>query len=451
MILNKTKSHILQITVVCSVYLLIQLIFRSEVLLNGRLLAEEGSLWWARSLDGNFFSTLFFIPPMAGYFYLNSNLLMIFANFLPLSWLALTTTWVSLIIQVQVAFIFLLLTRNREWKFRIVVFSIIAFSPIFTDAETFANSINSQTYLALIPILYLAMWVSPSTLFSKVYLYCFMFLAFFSGWYSAILFPLFLARFLLGERTSFHKKVVITSFLGLCVQISAFLYQKQNGLLYPGKGTVKLDLQEIKYDFLSILKFSLTGVQDSSQPSILQVWGVSTFFIALLISGKFRFDLHTRLIERKGFWFSLAFVGEYVLVYFGDAAPGPGLWGRYLLVPSGTLILFIALIAGDRPVKVFPVAMALIPMTALAIVVPQYSLTSSHHLLNCVEPCLSWSENVKKVSTGEVSAYYFWPFNAGNPDWAISSIDPKVRLAPFQADKMGQPVVVLPPIETVKR
>jgi hypothetical protein len=277
-----------------------------------------------------------------------------------------------------------------------------------------------------------------------------MFLAFFSGWYSAILFPLFLARFLLGERTRFHKKVVVTSFLAICVQISVFLYQRQNNLVYPGKGTAKFDLQEIKYDLLTILKFTLTGEQDRSQLSILQFLGISIFLIAVIIAGKFRFDFRTSLIERNGFWFFLSFVAEYVLVYFGDAAPGPGLWGRYLLVPSGTLILFIALIAGEKLVKFFSIGMALIPMTALAIVVPQYALTSSHYLLNCVEPCLSWRENVKKVSTGEASAYYFWPFNAGNPDWAISSINPQVRFAPFQAEKMGLPVVVLPPIETVK-
>jgi hypothetical protein len=449
--LKKLEGHGLQVAFVFLLYISIQLIFRPEVLSNGRLLAEEGSIWWAHSLEGSFFSTLFFIPPMTGYFLFNANLLMIFVNPLPLSWIALATTWASLIIQVQVAAIFLLLTRNQVWKLRISVFSIILFSPLFTDAETFANSINSQTYLALIPILYLAIWISPDTLFSKVYVYMMMFIAFFSGWYSVVLFPLFLLRLFFSNRTSFHKKIVVTAFVALCVQISVFLYQQKNSLLYPGKGFEKFDFREISYDLFSVLKFSLTGVQGGNLPSEIQFLGVALLSIAAFVALKRSVNSQVRWIDRKGFWFFLAFSIEYVLVYMGDASPGLGLSGRYLIVPAGALTMFIAITLGEKLSKEFPTRLLiLIPVTVLMIVIPQYSLTSSHYLLNCINPCLSWSENVRKVSNGEASAYYFWPFNAGNPDWAISSITPGVRLAPFQAEMMGSKVVLLPPIENLK-
>jgi hypothetical protein len=62
-------------------------------------------------------------------------------------------------------------------------------------------------------------------------------------------------------------------------------------------------------------------------------------------------------------------------------------------------------------------------------------------------PCLTWKQNVDMVASKESSAYYFWPFNEGNPNWAISAVQPKVRLAPFQSEKMGLVSEDLPPMD----
>jgi hypothetical protein len=430
-----------------------QFAFRPQILTNGRLLAEEGSIWWAHSLDSSFLSTLFFVPPLTGYFLLNSNLLMLFTNLVPISYVALTATWVSLLLQTQIAFVSLVLTKGYEWKYRIVSFSILLFSPIFSDPETFANSINSQTYLALVPIIYLAFWTVPFSFLSKVYIYLLMFLSFFSGWYGAILFPLFLIRYFLGERSKFHKNVVAIAFMGFCTQILTFIYQIQNDLLWPNKGRPKFDTQEIYLDFLSVIKFSFTGAQGFSNISPLQFCMVGT--ILILASRKYFLDKHAKIKinvkDSKYTWLLLALGAEYFLVYVGDASPGTGLSGRYLIVPSGILVLCLAIYFADNLAQIFNKSfLALIAVIQIGLLTMQLSATSSHPLLKCAQNCLTWKQNVNMVSLGQSSTYYFWPLNEGNPNWAISAEQPKVRLAPFQSEIMGLVSEDLPPIPLVR-
>jgi hypothetical protein len=444
------KNHKIQIAILFAIYILVQIAFRPEILTNGRLFAEEGSIWWAHSLNSNFLSTLFFIPPLTGYFLLNANLLMLFTNLIPISYIALMTTWVSLLLHTQIAFVSLVLTKGREWKYRILCFSILLFSPIFSDPESFANSINSQTYLALVPIIYLALWTVPHSFISRVYIYTLMLLSFFSGWYGAILFPLFLIRYFLGDRSKFHKLVVGVSFFGFCTQIFTYIYQIRNDLLWPNKGRLKFDYREISLDFLSILKFSFTGVQGFSSINPLQL----CLTVTILILATMRYFSSNQpkpkfiFKENKYVWLACAFAVEYFLVYVGDAEPGTGLSGRYLIVPSGILVLFLAINFADNLAQISSKSvLAFIAIIQFMLSTLQFSMSSSHPLLRCSMPCLTWKQNVDMVASKESSAYYFWPFNEGNPNWAISAVQPKVRLAPFQSEKMGLVSEDLPPMD----
>ena len=446
------KNHSVHIAILFFIYIMIQVSFRPEILTNGRLLAEEGSIWWAHSIQGNFFSTLFYIPPLTGYYLLNCNLLMLFAKLIPISYIALTTTWVSLLLQTQVAFVSLILTKGCAWKYRVISFSIILFSPVFSVPETFANSINSQTYLALVPIIYLAYWKSPNSFISKAYIYSLMFLSFFSGWYGSILFPLFLIRYFLGQRSRFHKNILAIALIGFATQIFTYIYQYQNDLLWPNKGRLKFNTDEIYLDLLSIIKFSFTGTQGFSNVSLIQFCAVLTFFVLaskrFLLSinqSKFEFDLR----ENKFVWLFLALFAEYVLVYLGDASPGIGLTGRYLMVPSGVLVLFFAIYFADNLAQISRKSLlAFIAIIQFFLSTIQFSATSSHTLLVCTKPCLTWKQNVEMVALGQSSTYYFWPFNEGNPNWAISAVKPEVRLAPFQSKIMGFVSEDLPAIDS---
>ena len=444
------KSRTTQITAVLLIYPAIQVTTRSQVLLNGRFLAEEGSFWWAHTLEASAFSILFFVPPLTGYFLFNTNLTFFLWQWLPMTYLPLATTWTSLVIQVQPAFIFLLLTKERSWRFRFLGFALLLFSPIFSDPETFANSINSQTYLAIISMLYLVLWKIPESKTSKLYVGFFLFIGFFSGWYSAILWPLFFLRYWFGRRSKFYFFVTTSSIIAFLFQGTIYLYQKQANLLWPNKGELKLNFYDVMHDQFSIIRFVFTGSQGLSDVRILPL--ICLVIISLVIL-KLVFGNLAHIVKsaaKDGKWLISAFVIEYCLVYVGDASPGLGLSGRYLLVPSSALLLIFIFVFLEKGVSQldqlkFYLLVLFLPFMSFF----QYFDTSSSSILNCQSPCISWRENIVKVQAGKSSAYYFWPYKDGNPDWAISSKFPKVRLAPFQAEAMGWKSEYLPPISSI--
>ena len=101
-------NHKLQVITIFAVYLIIILATRNSVLVPGRLFAEEGSIWWAHSINADFGSILFFVSPMTGYFLLNCNLIMLIAKFFPIFFVPTLVTWISFLAQAQIALIFLL-------------------------------------------------------------------------------------------------------------------------------------------------------------------------------------------------------------------------------------------------------------------------------------------------------------------------------------------------------
>ena len=443
---QKVRLHrLIQILGIFLVYLFLQVLFRQDVLLHGRFFAEEGSIWWANSLSADFFDTFTFVPPSGGYFQLYTNLLMILVKFIPISLAPLVTTWVSFLVQTQVAILFLILTRQYQWRFRLLGFTIFLASPILAEPETFANSINSQVFLGLTSILYLILWITPKTKPDKIYTYLILFISFFSGWYAVILTPIIMARYLLGKKTKFHLAVVITAFLALILQTSIALHQRQAGSLWP-RGNKSISIDEIVRDLASIFYFTGFGSGKSFTDIAFKIVTLALILVLL------KYAIHTTEIDKawirsKTIWAVLAFLAEYFLVYFGDAWPTKGLDGRYLIVPSGTLsILFMIL--GAKVLE--PVLKGrILFFFFLALIAISFSHLYENRnsvFLNCDDPCITWQENLEGIEKGELSAFYFWVINHGNPDWAVSSINPKIRLAPFQAETIGIEDSPLPPL-----
>jgi hypothetical protein len=255
----------------------------------------------------------------------------------------------------------------------------------------------------------------------------------------------------MGERNSYHKKIVSLSFVAFLVQVSVFFNQKMNDLIWPEKGLQIIDTHQVILDLTSIVKFSTTGVQGFSRLGTIQFFGVLILtllcFNGIKISKGIQLDFSIK--QNKGIWLLLIFLVEYTLVYFGDASPGAGLIGRYLIVPSGVATLFIAIVIGEKLAKSGTLLFLVFFLSVqLSLSVVQYNYTKNSHLLRCGNPCITWIENVQEVSNGSRSTYYFWPFNNGNPNWAISSVTPSIRFAPFQSEVMGVPTIFLPTLDS---
>jgi hypothetical protein len=143
------------------------LIVRRDVLFYGRFFAEEGSIWFANSLSSNVVEQLTFVAPMTGYYTANVNLIILISSLIPLKFIPFFTTWISLFVQFLPAIFFLNLTSTRSSSFRLIGFLVLCLHPIFFEGETFANSINSQTYLAMCAIICVSFWREPIRLSLK--------------------------------------------------------------------------------------------------------------------------------------------------------------------------------------------------------------------------------------------------------------------------------------------
>ena len=79
-------------------FLLALLFYRSPfIFLNGRFMAEEGSVFFKYAYLNNFFDTLFFIDFLSGYMNLWANISAIISNLFPLKFSPLVSNYLSLI------------------------------------------------------------------------------------------------------------------------------------------------------------------------------------------------------------------------------------------------------------------------------------------------------------------------------------------------------------------
>ena len=421
-----------------------QIWLHPKILLEGRFFAEEGSIWWANSLNSSIIEQIFFVPPLTGYFCGVTNLVVLVSNFLPIQMIPLATSWISFIIQLQVCVVYWHYSSHIRSKQRILLLGIFLYSPIFFVSETFANSINSQTFLGLIAAIFLFYWQDPIGKYFKIYVYILLLLSFLSGWYGVILAPLYLVRLILGKKSNYKKSVVLSIFLCFVLQVAIYGYQKSHSLLWPEKDTLTFSFSLVISDAYSVLK-SIPWIYPEDI-------NLAKYLVLLLIFIVISFCIkNSWQNSRKNLpnyvYLTSAFVLEYFLILAGDASPAPGLHGRYLIILVGILVFGLTNLIVEYVTSKISFAILFfifgVQLLMLGHGLNEYRLDP---YVNCSDACLSWDENIAGVQNGSLHAYYFWPQNKGVPDWAISSRNPKIRLAPFQASIMQVPQERIPPL-----
>ena len=426
-------------------YFVFQIWLHPKIFLEGRFFAEEGSIWWANTLNSSIIQQIFFVPLMTGYFCGITNFVVLIGNLLPINIAPLATSWVSFIIQLQVCVIYWHYSSKSHFKNRILMLCIFLYSPIFFISETFANSINSQTFLGLIAAIFLFYWQDPAGRFFKAYLYIVLLFSFLSGWYGVILTPLYLIRLMFEKRSTYKKIIVLSISLCFILQFLVYGYQKNHNLLWPEKNSLNFTLDSVTSDAFSLFKGLFWMYSDDL--NFAHYLAGSFILVIMFLSIK-----NIRQSERKMlsnyFYFLGAFILEYFLILAGDATPAPGLHGRYLVVLVGLIFFGILNFITDFiDVKFAFLILFFIFTVRLLVLGTELSEYKKDSYVNCSDKCLSWQENVAGVQNGSFFAYYFWPQNIGEPDWAISSRNPRIRLAPFQALVMGVPKEIIIPLE----
>jgi hypothetical protein len=441
----KNKKDTMLLSAFIIIFLVFQIAYRGQVLFPGRFFAEEGSFWWANTFTSNFFEQLTFIAPLTGYFLLNANLSVMISNIFPMTYSPFITTWISLFLQVQVVIAYWILSDKASSRIRLIGCGIILFSPILSISETFANSINSQTFLGVVACIYLLFWKDLNTLLSKIYFGSLLTLGFFSGWYSAILAPIYLLRYLFGKKSKFKLFIVILSICGLFLQSAVFLYQTKESLVFPSRAHPDLNFIQILFDLFSVLFFLVFGNLRNMELIFLIFFILMFLFVVILKKFKGVIEIQNLVKIRESLpMAAIVFIVEYLLVMLGDATPSKGLGGRYLVVLASFLLIYAVYIFQFYfPKNLSLIFLGLLFIWQSSLNLIQLSQSDSDPLLSCKGNCLSWNQNLKLIEKNESTIYYFWPQNTGEPNWAISSTRPRLRFAPFQSEIMGYPVQIL--------
>lgn len=322
-----------------------------DVLLHGRLWAEEGKIFFARAAAMRWFHALFL--PYGGYLNLVANAGSILAwHIVPLEYAPWVTTSIGLMFQCCPAF--LLVCSNDEWLrpwwAKITALLVLATPPMVS--EVWLQTLHSQFHLALCCALILALnipqrriaWFSSGVLF----------LAPLCGPAASALLPLFLARSAF-ERSRARLLQTFILAAGTLIQLTVF-YSHQPGRSY-GIGLVML----LCLVYIRQILSPLMGWNMANQASTLlqaRLASHSFPFVPVLITVTIVGIFAIALVRRRhaaSIWLFLAASSMTWIGYFGAFGSGAallavGVEGRYTFLPevlTGMVVLGLA--TGHKP------------------------------------------------------------------------------------------------------
>ncbi len=400
-----------------------------EILSEGRFFAEEGAIYWSYSLVNSKFNTLLYTPVIAGYYLLVTNFQILITTIFPVWFAPLTTVWLSLTIQLLPSLLFLILTSSKiETKKRIIISQILIFLPSLNFLEIFANSINSQTYLGVsVFIIYIyglegknkiiSVWENIILIFGSL-----------SSYYSIILFPVFIFRYLKNRhlRSRFPFFICIFS---VFIQSNVLYFSYINDVLYGDKFTNKIDFE---YVLLVIKKSVLINLftEYFLRDAFMQNLSLLILFLLVLLIIK-----NKSLNKYLYFLIFLSFVLEVLLVLVGQA--GQDFIGRYAVVPS--TILFFVFLHYFSEIKYGHIVLIFIFTIGLI----NTSYQSGVYFIDCQDYCSSWQNQIEAYDTGSSKIIAHWPLGEGEPYWYTDLDNPLPNPAPFQKEIIGENLYLL--------
>jgi hypothetical protein len=423
----KLQKNQLIYIVVLVLYCSWQIFSAPRVFLEGRYFAEEGSIFFSHALSHNFLQHLFFVSPLSGYFLFNANLQTGIAVLLPFKVGPLFTAWSSLALMILPAIFLLKLCVNSPLaRIKLLLFTILLFSPYINNSETFANSINLQVYLGLSTFIIFLFFSSIQSKASKVSVWLFLFVSFLSGYYSIILLPILLYRLIKNGFNSFGTKVLLLGLSALTIQISITVSMKLNQQLWPSK----LDDNRFSYDYL--IKFLRWLAQNFLLGHDL-IWFFLLTIILIFVILKF---CTVEFLRRDYNQIFYAFILQILLIYFGSAEFSPRYYALVLTIVVFALTVSLNQLLKDLKtliIKQLSFLLSLLIIVFTTIIFRDYN----DFFLACPEDCPSFSVQVDDIRGGKTPYLYHWPMGPQSRDWLTDIQNPKIELAPFQETTMN--------------
>lgn len=445
----RLHSDLVFALIVGCLYIGILLLRSPDILIRGRYFAEEGSYWWNHSLSNDWVSELFFVGPLTGYLLLNANLQIVVAGHLPIQLGPLWTAWSSVGLAALPA-LFVWFARpdwmQRRWA-AIGSVGLLLAPPVVTS-EAFGNSINSQVYLGLAAIVILVFGINCKSTPIILLVISIVTLGALSGWYTAVLAPLFILRALIRHRTHVDIALAVATTFGLVVQVGVFLHMRSQDLLWPGKVSALPPGDRVPQFAANSLALDLFGEGAVNPVGWPSTWiMVPILLVAILVGfaaiGNFRSCHLARIVPATDLALAAsrrclaimmgvaAFFTELVLVVFGQAESYFG--GRYMVVPAGSLFILIVIILSGISVRsTFKTGIWTAVLVWLVLTSVHNLTNTSRELLECVTPCIVWQTQVQEVQSNQRTVMGHWPMTSDPGDWITDTLNPEVTLAPFQ-------------------
>lgn len=428
MYLKLNVSRHLPFLVIISIYFFVNLFIARDVLLHGRFWAEEGTLYWANAFDNaqtkSLLAHLVFLAPAAGYLNFVANIFTFLAVLIGGVYFSpLVTTWLSFLVMLLPSTIVYLYLNDRTRLVRTIISTLILFSPPALSGEIFANSINSQVFLALSSILFLFTKTISSKL--KISYYLILIVSALSTMYVAILIPFYLIHFFMNNK----NKIYLHGFYILLIcGITQFFYRyfyPYNYLFYQRDNSVSLS-RFIETIVLSIVNFfggnfSVLVFKDSIQNSLAYlIFSVMFFGVILFYINYIKSTYNT--------WMAIILFFSFCLFISYGAVDQVG-YGRYGFIP-GSLVGLILFFNFENLISREPIKFVLM-LSTLYFSVYLFNFPHLREFISKPNFCSEWSVQIDRSKLVAESDLLFWPCYE-NPIWKIESRNIKPTLMDFQ-------------------
>ncbi len=391
-----------------------------HIFLNGRFMAEEGSIYFANAYSHNFFYSLFFVDFKSGYFNFWANLSGIISNFFPLKIAPLISNYLSLIPKFLIIY-YILFERSyftNTFQYKIFLCLLIFIAPQNVP-EIWLNSINSQIFFCVLAFI-LTFKINDG---KKINYFELLLIstAGLSGIYSCILTPIFFFKYLTYKKVQDWLNFVSISICTI-IQIVIISYSKYKNLIASGKlHSIDLDLF---YNFLYnttvksflgtyLSKFFYFKIDLGANYTVLILMILFVIFIYFLIN-----FFKKKIFLKKDEKFILisilfAFFVTSLIVLVGATSQYVG--GRYAVLPSIYLLsLFLLLfkILISFKIRYFFLMLLIFSISAGAYEfrpVSKYAKYQYIRFLDCIN-CPNWSEEVLKYYKDNSYRLKIWPY-----------------------------------------
>ena len=397
---------------------LIVCFFRSPyILTEGRMMAEDGQLYFKNAFENDFLDHLIYFAPNAGYYNFIANFLTEISTYFSIYKAPLIISYGSLIF---IILPIILILFNNSYLFNNnlerVTLCLLLFITTPNTPEIWLNSINLQIYLFISS--FLILYFKREAFLSKCLSKLIILVSGLSGIYSCILTPFFFVKFYIKKKKNdFYNFIILLtcSFF----QLSLIFYSKLSNLLYVSKSQMVSEPinflstfiyiylikpifgRELSYYFSDIFFAFL----EKKHLIILLFFFISSSLLFLIKSS------FPNFLKNDNIFKSLLGVYLSVMIVIFVGADNSPPTGRYATIPGLLILVLIYYLSINFPRRYIKYALKFLVLVSILVGAYEFRPHSKYiRFLDCIN-CPNWKNEIYKWELDTQYAIKIWPYN----------------------------------------